>query len=202
MSIMSKEVDEFLSLYKTYENLLRTRGTDYRTVEDEQMKQGSNRMTMMRQMRNYLSHSEDPGFIAISDVCLNALRKMVKEESLKGDIVKNHLVTPAKGSVKEGTPLSAVVYRLSLLAVKGQFEIPVYDADTKRLKGIISLERTAYELDRQGNIPLNEKTYGPYGQAFHLVRPDDQTPENTDSQFYCCTKDGGMYSQYMGYLDK
>lgn len=199
---MSKETDEFLSLYRTYEGLLRVRGVDYRTIEEEQSNKGNTRMTIMRQMRNYLAHSEDPGFIAISPVCIKALEKMVKDEQMKGDIIKNHLITPAKGSVKEGTLLAEIIYRLSVLAMIGQFEIPVYDPDTKRLKGIVLLEKLAYEMKRQGNIPLEETTCGPYGKVFHLVKPDDSTPTNIDDKFYCCTKDGTIESQYMGYLDK
>lgn len=199
---MSKETDQFLSLYRTYEGLLRSRGTDYRAIEEGQAAQGVTRMTIMRQMRNYLAHAEDPGFVAVSPVCLKALEQMVKEERLKGDIVKNHLVTPAKGSLKEGTSLSAVVYRMSILAMAGVCELPVYDADARRLKGIVVLEKMACELDRQGNIPLEEKTCGPYGSIFCLVKPDDPVPEDTDSRYYCCTKDGTLESQYMGYIDK
>lgn len=194
---MSKENEQFLSLYKTYEGLLRARGTDYRAVEEEL---NSDRMRMMRQMRNYLCHSEDPGFIAISPVCIKALEKMVKEESMKGDIVKNHLVTPAKGSVKEGTMLADIVYRMSILAMTGVYELPVYD-NSKRLKGIVVLERMAYEMKNKGNIPLEEKTCGAYGTYFHLVKPGDLIPEERDSLYYCCTKDGTLDSQYMGYLD-
>lgn len=196
---MSKENEQFLSLYRTYEGLLRARDVEYRTVEDET---NSGRMRMMRQMRNYLVHAEDPGFITISPVCVKALEQMVKDETMKGDIVKNHLVTPAKGSVKEGTLISAVIYRLSVLAMIGQFEIPVYDPNTKRLKGIVVLEKLAYEMNRQGNILLEEKTCGSYGNVFHLVKPDDPIPVNMDDKFYCCTKDGTLDSQYMGYLDK
>lgn len=193
------ETRQFMSLYKTYEGLLRDHDTDYRTVEE---KQDGSRMTIMRQMRNYLSHAEDPGFIAISPICLNFLEKLVKEEQMKGDLVKNHLVTPAKGSIKEGTPLSKVICRLSALTFIGQFELPVYEPETRRLKGVVCLERMAYELDRKGNIPLTEDICGPYGKGFHLVKPDDTAPKNVDDRFYCCTKDGTMDTQYMGYLDK
>lgn len=197
---MSKEIDKFLSLYRTYEGMLRARGVDYREVESEQTGQGNGRMTIMRQMRNYLSHAEDPGFIEISPACIKALENMVKEESLKGDIVKNHLVTPAKGSVKEGTMLSKLVYRLSILAMVGQFEMPVYD-DRKRFKGVILLERAAYELHKRGDIPLDESTCGPYGTSYQLVKPNDPAPVDADSRFYCCTRDGSLHTQYMGYVD-
>lgn len=199
---MEKETERFLSLYKTYEGMLRARGTDYRAVEEESTGIGKGRMTMIRQMRNYMSHSEDPGFIIPSPACLGVLEKMVKEESLKGDIVKNHLVTPARGSVKEGTMLSDIVYRLSVLALIGQFEIPVYDAATKRLKGVVCLERVAYVLKEKGNIPLTEQACGQYGNAYHLLKPDDKAPEHMDDLFYCCTRDGTMDSQYMGYVDR
>lgn len=202
---MSKENDQFLSLYKTYEGLLRQRGADYRAVEEEQSKQGIGRMTMMRQMRNYLSHAEDPGFITISQVCIKALEKMVKEEQQRGDIVKNHLVTPAKGSVKEGTPLSQVVYRMSKLAVSGICSIPVYDDVEKRLKGTVTLECMAYVLDRKGNIPLQESTCGPYGKPSAVVTPDMPVEAAAklagSSSYVFCTKDGTPGTQYLGYLN-
>lgn len=204
---MSKETEQFLSLYKTYEGLLRQRGVDYRTIEEKEAGQGIGRMTIMRQMRNYLCHAEDPGFIVISPACIKVLEKMVKEEQMKGDIVKNHLVTPAKGSIKEGTLLSKVVYRMSILAMTGIHSLPVYDEKTKRLKGIVLLERMAYELDRLGNVPLNEKTCGTYGKSCVIVTPDTFTADAVkkaeyDSTYICCTKDGTYDSQYMGYLDK
>lgn len=204
---MSKENEQFLSLYKTYEGLLRQRGADYRVIEEEQSKQGIGRMTIMRQMRNYLCHAEDPGFLTISQTCIKALEKMVKEEQLKGDIVKNHLITPAKGSLKEGTPLSQVVYRMSKLAMTGIYSMPVYNEETKRLKGMVLLERMAYELDRKGNIPLEESTCGAYGQYMTIVAPETQASHIapmpfTDSTYILCTKDGTLDSQYLGYLDK
>lgn len=204
---MSKENEQFLSLYKTYEGLLRQRGIDYRIIEEEQSKQGLGRMTIMRQMRNYLCHAEDPGFITVSQACIKALEKMVKEEQMRGDIVKNHLVTPAKGSLKEGTMLSKVVYRMSLLAMTGIHSMPVYEEKMKRLKGMVLLERMAYELDRQGNIPLEESTCGPYGKYMTIVAPDTPAQGLTgrsgqDDTYILCTKDGTLDSQYMGYLDK
>lgn len=196
---MSKENEneKFLSLYRTYEGLLRARDTDYRAVEGEC---GNGRMTIMRQMRNYLAHAEDPGFITISPLCVKVLEQMVKEEALKGDIVKNHLVTPAKGSIKEGTMLSDIIYRLSVLIMKGIDGLPVYGSD-KRLKGIIRLERAAYVLSKKGDMPLEKETCGPYNDRFHLVKPDEKAPEINDGIYYCCTKDGTLDTQYMGYVD-
>ncbi len=204
---MSKEVDQFLSLYRTYEGLLRQRGIDYRTVEEQQTSQGIGRMTIMRQMRNYLCHAEDPGFIAISPVCVRELEKMVKEEQMRGDIVKNHLVTPAKGSLKEDTILSHAIYRMSLLAMIGVHSLPVYDDKAKRLKGIIMLERAAYELSKRGNVTIREAMCGQYGNSEIIVPPDMLTKDaiakaSYNSSYIFCTKDGTLDSQYLGYLDK
>lgn len=196
---MQKETEKFLSLYKTYENLLRDHGTDYRSVEEQQT---NGRMTMMRQMRNYLSHAEDPGFIFISKDCLTALEDMVKKEALKGDIVKNHLVTPAKGSIKEGMFMSAVVKWMAARSMLGYQELPVYNPDTKRLKGVILLEWAAYMLECNGDHPINQERYGRYGNGFmHFLKPTDPIPENMDTDWYFCTKDGTIDSQYMGYVD-
>lgn len=193
------EVRQFLSLYKTYENLLREHGKDYRSVEEAQTGQ---RMTLMRQMRNYLSHAEDPGFIAISPVCLSYLENLVKEEQLNGALVKDHLITPAKGSLKEGTPLTEVVYKMSKYAIGGILELPVYDPDIKRFKGILTQERAAYELFKKGDISLSEEFCGPFGNCYHLVKPGDPVPEEMDNRYYICTRDGSLTSQYMGYIDK
>lgn len=194
---MSKENDTFLSLYRTYEGLLRARNTDYREIEG---KSGNGRMTIMRQMRNYLAHAEDPGFITISPLCIKVLEQMVKEESLKGDIVKNHLITPAKGSIKEGTMISEVIYKLSTVVIKGIYGLPVYDGD-KKLRGIITLEKAAAILKKYGNIPLKEDICGSYSNKFHLIKPEDMAPERKDNLYYCCTKDGTLNTQYMGYID-
>lgn len=191
---MSKENEEFLSLYRTYENQLRARGVEYREVEE---KTNSDRMRMMRQMRNYLVHVDDPGFVTISSTCLKALKQMIKEESLKGDLVKNHLITPAKGSAKEGTPLSKVIYRMVMM---GKASIPVFD-EAKHLKGILMLENAAYALDKLGNVPLTEAICGPYSDTYLLVSPDTPTDIKTDDKYVCCTKDGTLETQYMGYLD-
>lgn len=193
---INKDVEEFLALYKSYETALRAQDTDYRTVEE---KSGSDRMRIMRQIRNYLSHADDPGFIAISPVCLEALRQMVKEEQAKGDIAKNHLVTPAKGSLKEGMPLSSAVYRIVRHMENRRPEMPVYD-EKKQLKGILTLKQAAYALD-QGHTLLYEKTCGPYTKDFHIVKPDDLVPEKRDGLYYCVTKNGTLDAQYMGYLD-
>lgn len=192
---MSKQNDEFLSLYRTYENQLRARGTEYKELEE---KLNSDRMRMMRQMRNYLVHADDPGFVEISPICLKALQQMVKEESLRGELVKDHLVTPAKGSVKEGTLLSKAIYRMVMM---GTATIPVYGED-KKLKGMLMLDKLAYALDKHGNVPVSASVCGPYGEIYDLVSPDTSTAINTDERFVCCTKDGTLATQYMGYLDK
>lgn len=192
---MSKENEKFMSLYRTYEGLLRARGTDYREVEDGSV---GTRMTIMRQMRNYLAHAEDPGFLTISPLCIKFLEQMVKEETLRGDIVKNHLISPAKGSVKEGTKLSEVIYKL---AVNNERQnIPVYD-DKKMLKGLVTMEKVARALVKKGDVPLGEDVCSPYLSNFYLVSPNDKAPEDADGSYYCCTKDGTMDTQYMGYVD-
>lgn len=197
----SKNVQDFLSLYRTYESLLRDHGTDYRTIEEGAF---GKRLTIMRQMRNYLSHAEDPGFLAISPLCLEFLNKLIKEEQLKGDIVKNHLLTPAKGSIKEGTPLSKAVSMLAKRAIYVKdASLPVYNPNLKRLCGVITLEQAAFTLDAKGNLPLEESTCGPYKNKFRLLKPDEPVPEEMEADlFYCCTKDGSLASQYMGYVEQ
>ena len=98
-----EDVEKFLSLYKTYEGLLKKRGTDYRTVEAET---ASDRMTILRQIRNYLSHKEDPGFLTVSPLSIRFLESLIEEELRRDGLVQDHLISPAKGSIKEGALLS------------------------------------------------------------------------------------------------
>ena len=188
--------EQFLSRYRTYESLLKKRGTDYRTVEAEK---ASDRMTILRQMRNYLSHKEDPGFLAVTPLALKFLEGLIEEELRRDGLVKDHLVSPAKGSVKEGMDISEAIYLLVKNRVGSR---PVYDPKTKLLKGTISLEQLAKALKQYGNVPVSEEACGRYGQDFVLVNAaaGAGAVPAPKAGYVCCTRDGTISSPYLGYL--
>ena len=57
----------YLELYREYETALRAAGMDYKAVEEAADALVGDRMRMCRQMRNYLTHSSDAGFLDVSD---------------------------------------------------------------------------------------------------------------------------------------
>lgn len=193
-----EDVERFLSLYKTYEGLLKKRGTDYRAVEAET---ASDRMTILRQIRNYLSHKEDPGFLAVSPLSIRFLEGLIEGELRRDGLVKDHLISPAKGSIKEGAPLSEAIY----LLVKDHADSrPVYDPKAKIVKGVLSLEQLAKALKKHGDVPVSEAVCGRYGQDIVLIKPEDGTGAVTVPEigYACCTKNGTVTAQYLGYLPR
>lgn len=59
------QTTDFLALYREYESLLREQGLEYKQAEDAAEGQVQDRMRICRQIRNYLVHQEDAGFLEI-----------------------------------------------------------------------------------------------------------------------------------------
>ena len=72
---MPNNAEKFLDAYREYETVLRAKGLDYKTVEDGADDITQNRMRINRQMRNYLTHQHDAGFLVISDKQIAYLKK-------------------------------------------------------------------------------------------------------------------------------
>ncbi len=89
--------NDFLELYKEYEQLLRESGTTPRDIEesmDECLLR--DRLIICRQFRNYLSHASDPGFLEPSPKMMKFLQELVDARRMRGDVVKNYLKKPAQ----------------------------------------------------------------------------------------------------------
>lgn len=98
------KVDGFLSLYKDYESLVRATGMEPKDLEDELDARGlldGGRLRCCRQLRNYLSHVNDPGFVAPSDKMMAFLDAKVRYMKELGDVAKNHLKKPAACMCKD-----------------------------------------------------------------------------------------------------
>lgn len=84
--------DAYLQLYRTYESLLR----DGKGIEpkDEEMNVDDltgGRLRMCRQFRNYLVHTQDPGFLEVSDKMGKFLTGYVDALKSRGDVAKKHM---------------------------------------------------------------------------------------------------------------
>lgn len=89
---MSKN-DAFLAIYREYEQLLKARGTDIPSVENslEASKEMEDKLRISRQMRNFMSHNDDPNFLNASDAQINFFNNLVYEERLKTECAKDHM---------------------------------------------------------------------------------------------------------------
>lgn len=87
---MSAKTEKLLSMYRTYEGLVRDSGQDPKDLEQGMEGPLSSEMTMIRQFRNFLSHVDDPGFLEPTDKMLKVLEAQVKDWSMRGDVAKKH----------------------------------------------------------------------------------------------------------------
>lgn len=66
--MMVEQNQRFLELYRAYETVLREQGLDYFSVNEQaEPPLLKSRMTMVRQMRNYLTHVNDVDFLSVTD---------------------------------------------------------------------------------------------------------------------------------------
>lgn len=127
-----QKTEQFLELYRTYEGLLRDNGIDYKMVEDEADDLTQNRMRICRQIRNYLSHQNDPGFLEISDTQIRYLTQLVETQKMAGDVLANHLSTVRAGTCALGDTCVEVIRKMKRLKTT---VLPVYD----RMAGVIGM---------------------------------------------------------------
>lgn len=192
------KTEQFLTLYKTYEGLLREHEKDYKSLEESAEDLLMNRMRITRQMRNYLSHNADPSFLVVSDLQIKLLEDLIRQEQMSVDTLKDHLYTPKRSSCTEGTPLKEVLAQMT----KQKFEqMPVIL--NGRVLGIVTIYKVADVYLKNEQEVLNRKTYGAYGKNLVCLSPD--TPMNdiisnidNTEKVICCTEDGFLTGKFKG----
>lgn len=195
----NQNAEVFLSAYRGYESILREHGKDYKQIEEETEGILGGRLRIMRQLRNYLVHNEDPGFIQVSESQIMLLEQLTEKEKMSGDILKLYLCTPKKGAIKEETMLKDVMAKMSK---EGKAEMVVYGASG--ILGVVNLPRIVSLYLKNPERVLNRKTYGPYGKNFQTLLPE--TPmsgilaEPAQMDIICCTEDGTASGKFLGVL--
>ena len=191
-------VDYFLEAYKAYETALREHGKEYKDAEEMAPPTRQGRMRIVRQMRNYLTHAEDPGFLATTMEQVAFLESLAKEERLCGDILRNHLHTPARGALEEHCPLRQAVEKLA----RGKHSyMPVYNRDG--ILGAVEIHRVLSLYLKYPDGLLNKKSYGPYEKIVLCREPDTQMtdiPETSLPRVICCTGDGYPSGKFLGVM--
>lgn len=191
--------NQFLEYYRQYESLLRSHGTDYKSIEDTAEDQLQNQMRITRQMRNFLSHTPDTTFLSISDKQIQWLRNLIREEEQRSDVLKKHLKLPKTAAVKEGEPILDVLLRMSK---QESLVVPVYRDTT--LLGTVSLYQLTKKVCKQLDAVCDRKTYGKWGTDLICYPPDTAMDIIFESQSQtfglpiCCTEDGTLTGKFLG----
>ena len=152
------------------------------------------RMRIMRQMRNYLSHTPDPGFLEVSDKQIEMLKTMVANEQMRGDVVKNHLLSPRRCSVEENALVKdalAAVARQNLLC------LPVLRE--KKAVGIANIHKLALLCVKGKADAATKAAYGTLGRNMVFVRPEEKMENVCGFKCaVCCTEDGTPMGGFLG----
>lgn len=194
--------DRFLDLYREYETVLRDSGTDYRAMEEGSDGIEQERLRITRQMRNYLTHNHDAGFLAVSDRQVAFLEQRIKDERMAGDILKKHLKTVKAGTCGGTEKIADVLVRFARLGVSSMPMCEVPKGETgARIVGVVSV----YDLLRAYMAEQRPKTakmsaLKKVGKRCPTMAP--MTPMETvigsQEPIICCTDTGTAAGKVIG----
>lgn len=194
--------DRFLDLYREYETVLRDSGTEYRAIEEGSDGIEQERLRITRQMRNYLTHNHDAGFLTVSDRQIAFLDQHIKEERMAGDILKKHLKTVKAGTCGPEEKIADVLARFAKLSVDAMPMCNILKGETSiHLIGVVSV----YDLLKAYMTEQRPKTakmsaLKKVGKRCPTMAP--MTPMETvissQDELICCTDTGTMSGKVLG----
>lgn len=211
------QTTDFLALYREYESLLREQGLEYKQIEDNAEGQTQDRMRICRQLRNYLVHQEDAGFLEISEKQMAFFRGLVETEKTKLDTFGEHLLSLRSGACTPEDSPEAVLKKMKRLKT---CVLPIWEIKESSLRKDIphwtACKDDTYRIEALlGQITLihvalllakGSETIGSglkrYEKPDVILRPDTRMPEALNfaeaSPLICCTEDGTMKSGFLG----
>ncbi len=193
---MSKKTDKFLELYRTYETVLREQGLDYKTREESSEEPLQGRLRICRQIRNYLTHNQDVGFLEVSDLQIKTLEQWIEKQKMESDILKKHCKTLKSSSCNVQDKCEDTIRRMLKLNIS---EIPVMESN--QLVGVISLKKIIQTyLDgtkaiKVNKVPLEKK------QIVYLAWDSPMSVVDSYKEiqtFICCTDTGFKDGKILG----
>lgn len=193
---MPNNAEKFLDAYREYETVLRAKGLDYKTVEDGADDITQNRMRINRQMRNYLTHQHDTGFLAISDKQISYLKKSTTELKQSMDILKKHIKSAKVSGCTRHDLLENVLAKMMKLKV---FALPLYGDDG--VEGILTwLDVTQVHLaaKRPKTARIGDTKVSKITPV--TMRPDTLMASvfDSDANIVCCTDTGEPDGKFLG----
>ena len=189
---MSKQTDKFLSLYKDYETAVRDAGEDPKLVEDAMDEMRGGRMRLCRQFRNYLSHSNDPGFLEPTDAMIRFMESELKERQMKGDIAKKHLKSVAASIC---TPKDTVTVALSKMTKLKADKVAVYDEKERQYK-VVNIWDTSDALMKSKATKIS--VVKDSKELINFVSPTTPMSEISKEAMTICTSDGTKEGKLLG----
>lgn len=185
---MSAKTEQFLGLYKTYEGLVRAESEDPKAVEDAMAPPDGDKMRMVRQFRNFLAHTDAPGFLEPTDKMLAFLGAQVKAWSSRRDIAKKHLKSVALSICSEKDTCGEAVIKMASLK-------------TMRLAVVLENQKYALvDIWTVSSMPKKAKlsTVKTLKEKPAFVRPDTLMPEIDSDRVTLCTQDGTPAGKLLG----
>lgn len=195
---MATNADRFLSLYREFETLLRDDGKDYKELEESADDLLQNRLRINRQLRNYLTHNHDAGFLEISDKQIAFMEKLIFEQKSSMDILKKHIKSAKVAGCLCTDMLDDVLTKMMKLKVT---RLPVYDESC--VLGIVSWIDVlkAYRAEKRpktAKLSVVKK----FDKKVICMTPDtlmsDILMTVDPSDMVCCTDSGDKKGKFLG----
>jgi hypothetical protein len=189
--------EKLLALYREYEALLRDAGQDYKQVEENAEGLLQDRMRLVRQTRNYLTHSNDPGFAGATDKQVAFLEGLIREQKLAGDILKKHLKTPKAASCSMDEKIGDALRKMAKLNVT-VFPLTGPNEKLACTVGIHEMMKAYLDAER----PKTAKLLAVKRKDRSVPCMGPMTPMpvvlGMDVPLVCCTDTGEMDGKFLG----
>ena len=184
-----KATETFLQLYKEYETLLREKGRDPKSVEEEGEGQIQNRLRICRQFRNYLSHNHDPGFLFVSDEQIEFLQDQIWKLKMEDDILKKHIKSVATGTCSVDDKCIDALQKMRRL--KSTKVVTIKSDGTYGIADVLDVgnEIIRSKVSRMSGIPLTKR--------YKFCKPD-QPMTDLPNTIIICTDDGSAKGKLLG----
>lgn len=193
---MASNAEKFLDAYREYETVLRVKGLDYKTVEDSADDLTQNRMRINRQMRNYLTHQHDAGFLTVSDKQIDYIEKATIELKQSMDILKKHIKSAKTSGCTRNDLLEDVLMKMMKAKT---WALPLYG--DKGVEGIV----TWVDITKAHLAAKRPKTAKVGDLKVSKIKPVFMCPDTLMSGVFssgativCCTSNGEKDGKFLG----
>ena len=181
---------QFLDTYRRYESLARQSGTTPQMVEEsfaEADPKKAGRLKICRQIRNYLTHADDPGFLPISDTMLECLESQANAMEEDGDIASKHLKKPSACVLSDAATCAEALEKLKKFR---RFRLAVSTPKGYQILNLFDL------IGKPDGCPIAQARKSTKGLGF--CSPTDPYGSLDKGLVILCTSDGTKNGKLLG----